>query len=845
MKKVLKYIFITIIALTLLLVGASLYISSKYEKEITSAVIGELNNQIETKVEVDEISFSILSNFPMASLDFSNVLIHSTKDFLAKNPKQDTLIWAKRMSLDFNLIDIYNGNYILTQMQLKDAIVKMKVDKNGNDNFHFIKENTDSNNTKFSINLQKVILNKVDYRFDNTRISNHFQLYAKQFVLSGNLSDDEFGLSTSGSLLLQKIEIDDLDYLMYPNTSLNVDLAVNNSKINIKSGNLKVGNEYLDLKGSYWFDNQSYIDIVASSDQMTIKNILKNLPQKYLSSFEKFDASGKVSFELFVKGEASKNQSPNIEINAFVNDAELINTSNNIPLKDLSFSAHYVSSTSTLEFKGFRGQLYNSYAKGHFTIKDFLHPQISADIELESNLKEVRQFFELDSVQNLQGEISAKINFKGRIASNKELTKQDIRTFVTSGTVHISDATVIFTDSRKRNIQHINAELQLNNNNIIIDSLDFQFGQSNAKIKGKAYNTLAFILLEDETLNINGSVLCDSLNMNDIINPNKNQDNNNSEIFKYPTNLAARLEVNVKQFVYDKFTAENVFAQVYLDKEQTQISDFRINTSGGVASGQLNLKPQANGNYALAVNSNLTNIDIDQIMYQLNNFGQKSISYKNIDGKLTAISQIKANLKKDFSFVEEDLEVVSNFNITNGELKGYKPLYKLSKFIELSDLENVKFENFHNTIQIKNSIIYIPKMDLQSSAVNLKMSGEHDFNNNFTYKMNVLLSDILGRKARKNKKENQEFAFIEDDGKGRTSIYLLIEGKGNDIKIKYDTKSVKEHIKEEFQEEKLNIKTILNEEFGLFEKDSAVINNKTNPGKKSSKENFKIEWDDE
>ncbi len=457
----------------------------------------------------------------------------------------------------------------------------------------------------------------------------------------------------------------------------------------------------------------------------------------------------------------------------------------------------------------------------------------------------MRQFFELDSVQDLQGKISAKIHFTGKIASSKELTKQDIRTFTTSGTVHISDATVAFTDSRKRNIQHINAELQLNNNNIIIDSLDFQFGQSNAKIKGKAYNTLAFILLEHETLNINGSVLCDSLNMNDIINPNKSSENNNSEDFKYPSNLAARLEVNVKQFVYDKFTAQNVFAQVYLDKEQTQISDFKINTSGGVASGQLNLKPQANGNYILAVNSNLTNIDIDQIMYQLNNFGQKSISYKNIDGKLTAISQIKANLKKDFSFVLEDLEVVSNFNITNGELKSYKPLYKLSKFIELSDLENIKFENFHNTIQIKNSTIYIPKMDLQSSAVNLKMSGEHSFNNNFTYKMNVLLSDILGRKARKNKKENQEFAFIEDDGKGRTSLYLLIEGKGNDIKIKYDTKSVKEHIKEEFQEEKLNIKTILNEEFGLFKKDSAVINNKTNPEKKSSKESFKIEWEDE
>ena len=62
--------------------------------------------------------------------------------------------------------------------------------------------------------------------------------------------------------------------------------------------------------------------------------------------------------------------------------------------------------------------------------------------------------------------------------------------------------------------------------------------------------------------------------------------------------------------------------------------------------------------------------------------------------------------------------------------------------------------------------------------------------------------------------------------------------------IKYDTKSVKEHLKEGFKEEKTNLKTILNEEFGLFKKDSAVIINKKKPKEKSTKNNFQIEWED-
>jgi len=843
MKKFIKYSFFTILILSILVVSSSYFIAKAYEKELTASVIGELNKQIETKVDVKDINFSVLRHFPMASLDFDDVFIQSTKDFLKDNPKQDTLVWAKKMSLSFNLLDVFNGKYILKQMLLKDAIIKMDVDKKGNDNFHFIKTKNDSNKTKFSLDLNKVILNRVNYRFYNTKLSNHFKLYAKRFILSGNLSDDEFGLSTSGSLLLRKIELEKVNYLLYPNTSLNVDIQVNDSKVTVKKGSLKIGDEYLELSGSYWFNKQSYIDLIAKSDQVTIKNILKNLPEKYSSMLNQFDAAGKVAFELFIKGEASKKKSPNIEINAFINNANVLNTNNNISLKNLSFSAHYLSSSSLLEVRGFKGQLYESFAKGDFTIRNFIKPKISANLEIESDLKEIKQFFELDSLQDFHGQVNANIKIKGQLASNQEITKLDIRTFVTSGDIHIKDANVKLEIGQKREFQDINADLHLNNNNIIIDSLAFRFGNSNAKIQGKAYNTLAFILLEGETLNINGHVVCDSLKMSDILSPSNEESQNES--FQYPKNIATRLKIEIKQYTYDKFKAQQVYAQFYLDKDKTRIDDFSMKTSGGSASGSLELLPLENKNYSLQLNSNLSDIYIDKIMYQLNDFGQKSISYKNLGGKLTANSQVKAELNSNFSFIKKSLNVISNFVIVNGELKDYEALYSLSKFIELSELEDIKFEQFTNTIEIKNNILYIPKMSISSNAINMEMFGQHDFDNKYKYHLKLLLSEILGRKARKNKKENQEFGFIEDDGKGKTSIFLLIEGDNDKMKIKYDGKSVKAHIKEDFQKEKVNMKSLLNEEFGLFKNDSTITKQKEKPKEKSTKKNFKIEWEDE
>lgn len=846
MKKVFIYISLSLLLLALIIGITGYFFAKKYEAQITEAVLKELNQQIETKVDVKTINFSVFKNFPMASLELNNVYIKSTKDYLKSYPKQDTLIWAKKLSLDFNLFDISRGDYVLNQMRIKDAVVRLHVDNYSQDNFHFIKATKDDSPSNFSINLKKVILNQVDFSFDNTRLHNQFTLFADQFVLSGNLSEEEFGLSTSGSLKLKEVVMDDVNYLMYPNTSLNVDLLVNNSKVEVKKGSLKVGEEYLDLKGAFWFNNQSYLDIVASSSNMSIENIIRHLPEKQQKSFEKFDAKGNIAFELFIKGEASKTQTPDIEMNAKVNDAELTNMRNNITLQHLNFGAHYTSSSSTLEIKNFEGQLHESFVKGNCTIINFSKPLISADIDLESNLIELKQFFEFDAIKDLKGQLKAKVKLKGRLNSFQDISKNDIVSFKTSGHIELRNASVTFLELEQKSLQKINADLQLENNNILIHNLDFILGDSDAKFVGKAYNILAFSLLENEKINLNGQLNCDNLDMKDLLIQNPKQSNAEKEAFHYPKNMACRLKVAVKHFTYNKFKASDIALHFYMNEQMTQIGDFRMNTSQGSASGQLFLNPLANGEYKLAVNSTFNKIEMSQLLLEMDDFGQTAISHSNLHGKLYAKNQLKAILNSDLSFKKESLELITDFNIRNGELKNYKPLYSMSKFVELSELENIKFDRFQNQIQIKDSKIIIPKMDIQSSAIDLKMSGEHGFDNKYRYQMNVLLSEVLGNKAKQNKPENKEFSNIEDDGRGRTSIFLIIEGDGDDVKIKYDTKSVKEHIKEEFKEEKTNLKTILNEEFGLFKKDSAVIQKKSEkPKVKSTKENFQIEWEDD
>ena len=63
-------------------------------------------------------------------------------------------------------------------------------------------------------------------------------------------------------------------------------------------------------------------------------------------------------------------------------------------------------------------------------------------------------------------------------------------------------------------------------------------------------------------------------------------------------------------------------------------------------------------------------------------------------------------------------------------------------------------------------------MEIKSSAMELVASGTHSFNNDIDYRLQLLLSQVTGKKV---KEMNTEFGRIEDDGLGRTKIFLTMK----------------------------------------------------------------------
>ena len=86
---------------------------------------------------------------------------------------------------------------------------------------------------------------------------------------------------------------------------------------------------------------------------------------------------------------------------------------------------------------------------------------------------------------------------------------------------------------------------------------------------------------------------------------------------------------------------------------------------------------------------------------------------------------------------------------------------------------------------------------------------------------------------------DEELIENENDPESKRSVFIHMTGTTDKPIIKYDRKAMKQKIKQDIKDEKKSLKRLLNEEFGLFKKDTTL--NKKEDSKKQD-QNFKIDF---
>lgn len=846
---VFKTILIVLLSFVALIPLTSVVLATLYRDKIKEYVLAEVNKELLTPISIsDKVDLTLFQQFPYVSLELKEVLVRE----VSSQAKKDTLFYFSEVYLGFNVVDIINKDYNIKKISTDYGVVKIKRDKESKGNYEIFKTRKDTVPSSFSLALNEVKFRKTRLYYRDDALGQAISSYQEKIKLKGDFSENQFSLDIVSQGQLYLFEQSNKEILRDKKLGIELVLNVNSERgiYKFEKGDVTVAQMQVALTGSIRSARAGgETDLLVEGKNFDVSEIISLLPENAAKKLADYNSDGGLYFKAAYKGKSGEGNSPSLNADFGIENGEISHKPSGIALEEVSVKGNYVmkdirnTETATLNVSSFHASLANGRLSGAFNIRNFLHPDVQTTVDAEFDLQKLARFLHLDTLEEISGNATLNASFRASFNDMENITAAEISRAATSGNVALRDA-LFKLKGNKRIFKELNGDFAFNNNELKIENFSGIISGTDFALTGYFRNILQYILIPDQQLYINATAKSKLINLDQLLeegNVTETTAVNNEEYhLNLSPNLAFDLMFSAEELRFRKFSAKKIQGVVKLKDAYFTASNLTFTGMSGFAKADLTLMKNPENNFDILCNTVISDIDVQQLFYECENFGQKFITDDNLRGRATANINLSGVLSSSLKMDLSKLIVKSNLAISKGELVDFKPLQELSRFIKVEDLNHVKFASMSNNIEIKDKKVIIPLMKIQSSAIDLDVSGTHDFNNDMEYHFRVFLSDILFGKARKAKKENEEFGYLEDDGRGKTSLYLTMKGSGGDYKFSYDSKSVRDKIKSDMKKENQNMKALLNEEFGWFKKDSASFK-KVEPEQKTE---LKIEWDE-
>ncbi len=843
----LRRLVLVVSILLLLLSGTGFLVAYFYQDEVKEYVIGELNKQLNTEIIVDgkDIDFTVVENFPYASVDFKNVKALEVIDRENQSPrKKDTLFSAGTISFQFNIMDVFKQNYRIKKVEIEDVDLKIRIDKFGNDNYHFWKESTDSTNTSFAFSLEEIVLKKINVSFKNYKAKQNIDFLLENSSLSGNFSDEKYDLQTTTDAFVNVIKVDSTNYIRKKNVHLEMDLSVDNSvpSYKIKNGKIQIEDLLFEVVGNVIKSNKEpVVNLGVKGKNMDIKSVLSLIPNKYKGGINDYESDGEFYFDATIQGVYSSKQVPQITADFGIKNADITQVKDNIKLHNVNLKGHYFNGNknsnepSELTLIPFSATIDEGTLVGELTIRNLSNPSFSGKVKANLDLTNVQKFIKIDTIESVTGKVVVDAVFSG---DEKSVSSGNYENITTTGDLKINDMNLKLKNYTL-DFSGINGDFKFDNNDLAVNSFTGKVASSDFKLQGFFRNIVGFILKENQSIAIEATLKSDNIDLNELLSSKEEERKSSKYKLKFSEFIDVNLNSEIQHLVFRKFDATNIRGVIKIKDKKMVVDPIVLNTMNGSITTSGLIDGTDSTKLLITCFSDVNKINVTKMFESFESFGQTAITDKNLKGVATAKIQFASMLSPDLKMDMDKLYAGVEMTIENGEMNNVSAMKSLSRFIELKDLENVKFATLKNQIEIKNQVITIPKMEVKSNTINITASGTHSFKNEINYSVKLSLNELLSKKAKQAKKQNDEFGEVADDGLGRTNIFLLMTGTIDNPTIKYDSKSAIKNVQQDLKVEKQTLKTILKEEFGLFKKDSTLNNKKPKDDTK-----FIIKWEE-
>ncbi len=848
LRIILEYLSAFVLIILLLLAITGVVVVKFYGDDLKTFVMEQINHRLDSKVDVDEITVKVFHKFPNTSIQLKNVTIWSTHNFNTHNfngPGADTLLSAKNINISFNLIGLIRKKYNIRQLEIKDGIMHLYTDLDGEVNYQIFSGNDRKQKEASPVNLSSLRITNFSMVLNNQVKHLTSTGTLKRIDLNGRFSKRNTQLKGSLSGWLGEISNKEILYASNREVEAELNLDVRDSLYTIKSGQLQLDRIVADMDGHFILHQGEGVemDLFATAKNLEIHEVLDLLPSEISIPLQGIRGSGNLQLFSRITGMVSSMLTPKIEADFQTTNADLSWDQLPFSVKNLNLNGSYSNGgefnpvTTSLIVEALTADVGSDHLSLNGRIQNFYDPNFSFKLKGDIHPEQWLHWYKQIPLDKAQGTIFSDITVSGSYDRLKP-KGQKFLAFDFAGGLSLEEVGFrIHKDDTP--FTNLNGTIHIEND-FWEPSLSGSFGKSDFTFSGSGLNLLSFLLKKDEPLVASATLHTNQIDLQELINSFSREDKKRNGTILFPDRLKLKLDFVISEFTMQRFEAQHLRGVATYDSPVLLVDSLTMQTMDGTLTGDYRMTQGQSGDIFVNVNSSLYNLDIKKLFYSFKNFGQDQITDEHIKGTISGNCLFSADFDSTFSIRKQSILSENNVSIQDGELNSFAPLLALSRFIEVEELQNIHFETLENNILIKEGQVIIPSMEIHTNALNMSASGIHEFNNHYDYRLKLKLSELLYSKARGAR--NSEFIIAEDESDTRV-LFLKVYNDGSGAQVERDREKTAEKIRNDLNQEKTELKKILNEELGLFKHDTTIV--EAEDPQRNKDESFTFEFTEE
>jgi hypothetical protein len=574
--------------------------------------------------------------------------------------------------------------------------------------------------------------------------------------------------------------------------------------------NLSLNGQTYLVNGKIRTGEEKFMDLEVRSKDNALQSMIGLVPEPYRREVSKYKSTGEIEFSGKILGNYGKENRPEITAEFLCHDVSFLYPGYKKAFRNINFKGNFSNGsqrnmhTARLDIRDFTGFIDQHKIKGNLVLEDFNKLNARMDLAGRIDLDAFIKTFPVKQIPAGNGLIDFDISLTGSLRNFKKSYATSLRT---SGEILLQDVE-LNTVYSPLPFKNFNGKFFFNNLDLGIQNFSGHIGKSDFELSGFFKNIIPYFLTKDSPIRIEADLKSDYLNLNELFTldfSEKSLDEAHDEA-RYHLGISPKLRIDfncdVKKVDLKRFHGTNIAGRLLIANQIARVEGVSMNTMGG----QLFLEGSIVGKHAVnrefLVDGLLDNIYIDSIFYVFNNFKQQFLVDKNLRGQIDAKVNTYFVMTEDLDLLPSTLNADIEAAIKRGQLIDFKPIQSLSKYLKNEDLSNVRFSDLQNNVQITNSTVIIPEMEIISSAYHINVSGTHTFKQAIDYHFKIPLDQFRGSDP------DRRFGQIEDQDGGPPNLFLKMTGTATDYQVNYDTRAVTDKIKKDLKKEGNELKDL-------------------------------------